>query len=255
MPRFGRHNKDTCSWELGNSRINTKWRKRVNWTDHISERVISTSITVSKQHVLLMNVYFHHSGLQIVGGYFNAELRPGLGVERVSVGPHTLREGNKSGDCMKYWLMIQHFTKLNTMYRKTLEKQATYRTPKSAEKQLDYILVDREHMCCSRDAEANDTIHMGSDQRSVMAQFVITAPKKEVSQNSHIVKKKIITAESTKSQDDAKTRSDEANKFEECHAELERTNQHEAEIAATTQKPKMNESLSKSKQAEKSCRC
>ena len=41
-------------------------------------------------------------------------------------------------------------------------------------------------MYCSRDAEANDMIHMGSDHRSVMAHFVITTPKKEVSQiNAH----------------------------------------------------------------------
>ena len=37
-------------------------------------------------------------------------------------------------------------------------------------------------MCCSRDAEANDMIHMGSDHTSVMAQFVITASKKDVKQ-------------------------------------------------------------------------
>ena len=48
--------------------------------------------------------------------------------------------------------------------------------------QLDYILVDRKHMYCSREAEANGIIHMGSNHRSVMAKFVITAPKKEGSQ-------------------------------------------------------------------------
>ena len=31
--------------------------------------------------------------IQIVGGDFNAELGLGCGVERVSVGPHTLKEG------------------------------------------------------------------------------------------------------------------------------------------------------------------
>ena len=41
-------------------------------------------------------------------------------------------------------------------------------------------------MYFSSDAGANDMIHMGSDYRSVMAQFVSTAPKKEVSQkNTH----------------------------------------------------------------------
>ena len=42
--------------------VNKKWRKHINWTDYISERAITTSITVNKQHVLLMIVYFTHSG-------------------------------------------------------------------------------------------------------------------------------------------------------------------------------------------------
>ena len=67
---------------------------------------------------------------------------------------------------------------LNTMHKKTLEKQVTYRTPKGAEKQLDYILVNRKYLRCSKDAEANDMIHMGSDHRCVMAHYVIPAPKK-----------------------------------------------------------------------------
>ena len=73
--------------------------------------------------------------------------------------------------------------------------------------QLDSILVDRRHLCCSRDAEANDMIHTGSDHTSVMAQFVITASKKEVSPKTHSEKKNISTAESTKSQDNGKMRS------------------------------------------------
>ena len=64
------------------------------------------------------------------------------------------------------------------------------------------MLVDRNLMCCSRDAEANDMIHMGSDHRSVMAQSVITASKKEVSQKKHSGKKKMPKAESAKSQDE-----------------------------------------------------
>ena len=71
-------------------------------------------------------------------------------------------EFDRVGDWMKQWLMIQNFTTLNTMSRKTSGKQATYRTPEGTEKKLDYI-VNRKHIYCSRDAEANDMIHMGSD--------------------------------------------------------------------------------------------
>ena len=121
--------------------------------------------------------------MQIVGGDFNAELGPGIGTERLSVGPHTLKESNSRGDWLKQWLMLPKLVALNTMYRKTLEKQVTYKTPKGAEKQLDYILVNWKYLRCSKDAEANDMIHMGSDHRSVVAQFVIPAPKKKDSQN------------------------------------------------------------------------
>ena len=75
--------------------------------------------------------------------------------------------------------MLQNLCAVNTMYRKTLEKQATYRTPNGARKQLDYILIDKKHISCSTDAEANDMMHMGSDHRSVMARLVCNAPSKK----------------------------------------------------------------------------
>ena len=125
------------------------------------------------------------------------------GVERVSVGPHTLNEENKERRLDE--------TMADDTELETPGKQATYRTPKGVVKQLDNMLVKRKHMCCSRDAAANYMIHMGRDRRSVMAQFVITASQKEVSQNTHSEKKNIPTAEITKSQDDGKLRSDEAN--------------------------------------------
>ena len=135
--------------------------------------------------------------------------------------------------------------------QKTLEKQVTYRTmERCRKKQLDYILVDRKRMYCSRDAEANDMIHMRSDHRSVMEKFVITALKKKVSQKTRIAKKKIKNSRSPKWQDDEETRSGEANKFEERYVELERKIKHEAETAAIAQKPKMTESLTMLEQAE-----
>ena len=41
--------------------VNETWRNRINWTDCINDRAIATSITVNKQRVLLMSVYFPHS--------------------------------------------------------------------------------------------------------------------------------------------------------------------------------------------------
>ena len=62
--------------------------------------------------------------------------------------------------------------------------------------------------------------------------------------------KKIKTAENTKSQRDDKTRSGEVIKFEERHGELKRKINYKTEIAATTKKPNIIESLTMSKQAE-----
>ena len=119
-----------------------------------------------------MNIHF-------VGGDFNAQLGPGLGVERHSVGPHTLKESNKRGDWMKQWMMLQKFVAINTTYRKIHQKLIKVRTREGVEKQLDYILVNRKNLKHSRDAEANDMIHIGSDHRSVMEQFVIPAATKD----------------------------------------------------------------------------
>ena len=55
----------------------------------------------------------------------------------------------------------------------------TYRTLKGVEKQLDYIMTDRKHYCWSRDAEANDMIHMRSDHSCVMARFAIPEKKRK----------------------------------------------------------------------------
>ena len=65
---------------------------------------------------------------------------------------------------MKHWLILQGYAAVNTMYRKTLAKQMTYRSPKGNEKQIDYILTKRRYLKYNKDAEANDMIHMGRDQ-------------------------------------------------------------------------------------------
>ena len=62
LSRFGRHNKDTYSWALENSRTNTELEfceeevAKTYQLDRLHQRTrhISTSVTVNKQHVLLM---------------------------------------------------------------------------------------------------------------------------------------------------------------------------------------------------------
>ena len=146
---------------------------------------------VNHQRIKLMSVHFFHSGYadhhvekmyrtiekhtinskKLLGGDFNAELGPGYRIKCTSVGKHTLNGGSKRGDWMKHWLMIQNCTALNTMFRKTLGKQTTYRSLERNEKQIDNIIIKRRHLKYNQDAEANDMIHIGSDHRCVMATF------------------------------------------------------------------------------------
>ena len=181
--------------------LNKRWRKRIIDTDYINERAIKTTILVNRQHIDLMSVYFPHSKyadhhiekmyktiekhmthnkkcIPIIGGDFNAELGPGKGTECKSVGKYTLNESNKRGDWLKSWLMLNDYSALNTMFKKTPQKQTSFVSPKGKEKQIDYILTKRRYLSNVKDAEANDMIHMGSDHRCIMATFLISTPEK-----------------------------------------------------------------------------
>ena len=118
--------------------------------------------------------------IPIIGGDFNAELGPGKGTERKSVSRYTLNDSNKRGDWLKSWLMLHDYFALNTMFRKTPQKQTSFVSPKGKEKQIDYILTKRRYLRHVKDAEANDMIHMGSDHRCVMATFLITVLGKDI---------------------------------------------------------------------------
>ena len=115
----------------------------------------------------------------IIGGDFNAELGPGKGAECESVGKYTRNESNKRGDWLKSWLMLNDNSALNTMFRKTPQKQTSFVSPKGKEKQIDHILTKRRYLRNVKDAEANDMIHMGSDHRCVVATFLINTPEKK----------------------------------------------------------------------------
>ena len=179
--------------------LNRRWKNQIKWIHCACERVVAMSISLNKQPIVLMSVYMPHSGypdhqvektyktihtimekdksMKIIGGDFNAELGPAEGIELSAVGHYTLNKANCRGEWMTQWLLENKLVALNTMYKKLPQKQVTYHTPKKVEKQLHYILTDKKHYSWSRDAEANDTIHMGSDHRCVFAKFEIPKEK------------------------------------------------------------------------------
>ena len=123
------------------------------------------------------------NNIQIVGGDLNAELGPGVGVETYQCwGAHTQRgkQERRLDEAMADDTKL-HSTKQDEQ-KKRLKSKLPTGPRQCTEKQLDCMLVDRNICICSRDAEANDMIHKGSDHRSVVAHFVITTPEKEVSQ-------------------------------------------------------------------------
>ena len=102
----------------------------------------------------------HHKHMYMGAGIYDN--KHGIGI---LLNKNGVRESSILNTSEKHWLMIQNFASLNTMYRKTLGKQTTYKSPEGTEKQIDYILIKRRHLKYKKDAEANDMIHMGSDQR------------------------------------------------------------------------------------------
>ena len=221
--------------------LNRRWRKRIVDTNYINERAIKTTIMVNRRRIDLMSVYFPHSKyadhhiekmyktiekhmpnnkkcIPIIGGDFNAELGPGKGSECKSVGKHTLNESNKRGDWLKSWLMLNDYSALNTMFRKTPQKQTSFVSPKGKEKQIDYILTKRRYLRNVKDAEANDMIHMGSDHRCVMATFLIDIPERKNNVRRGNTKHK--TNVYAEQEDEAKENNSEKSELEKRYQEI-----------------------------------
>ena len=75
--------------------------------------------------------------------------------------------------------MLNDYSALNTMFRKTPHKQTSFVSPKGKKKnKLTTSLTKRRYLRNVKDAEANDMIHMGSDHRCIMATFLINTPGK-----------------------------------------------------------------------------
>ena len=120
--------------------------------------------------------------------------------------------------------------------------QATYRTPKGDDKQLDYVLINRKNLRYIRDAEANDKIHTGSDHRCVMAHFVFPATKKNDSQIKCKSEKNTSETAHILHQDDKKLNSQRSTKFEDEYTELEKRL-----IVQKTKEDKMKKEMQKMK--------
>ena len=174
---------------------------------------------MSKEHTeQLRNSQKSRMNNQIVGGDFNAALGPGIVIERLSVGPHTLKETNKRADWMMQWLMLQKFVAIHTTYRKIHQKLVKFKTLEGVEKQLDCILINRTCLKHNRDAEANDMIHMGIDHRSVMARFVISVSKqKDSTKRIHS-----LHGENNTDQVNENEKPEEITEVEERYSELQR---------------------------------
>ena len=203
--------------------LNKKWKNQINWVQCESERVVAMSISVNKQPIVLMSVYMPHSGyadhhvekvyktitkitereknMKIIGGDFNAELGPGEGMELSAVGHYTLNKGRELQRRMDDSVATPEQTggAEHHVQEDTTETSDILHIKRS-KKQQDYILTDRKHYKWSRDAEASDTIHMGSDHRCVTARFEI--PQEKEQGNPRKTKAPVIEQQSEKSDDE-----------------------------------------------------
>ena len=166
---------------------------------------------------------------------FRRSFWPGIGAERLGVGQYTLNESNKRGDWLKHWLMIQNYAALSTMFRKGPDKQATFRSTCGRDKQLDDVWVGRRRMRHCTDAEANDTIDMGSDHQSVVTHLRLPCTKKSDSQTEKksgtpIPKSTRFVKQTSNTQESAESISLLEEKFTKKHAQQYPTRQRRTEI-------------------------
>ena len=87
--------------------LNKRWRRRIIDTEYINERAITTTILVNRQHIKLMSVYFP---------------------------TQKYADHHKRGDWFESWLMLHDYSALNTMFRKSSQKQTTFISPKRKRK-------------------------------------------------------------------------------------------------------------------------
>ena len=106
----------------------------------------------------------------------------------------------------------QHLAK-----KKMPDKPTTFRTPEGADKQLDYVLIHRKGLRYSRNAEANDMIHMGSDRT-----LYFLPQKKARRPNQYKSAENTSETAHVLDQDNKKQNSEKNTKFEEQNTEREK---------------------------------
>ena len=125
------------------------------------------------------------------------DLNAQLGDEKTSdgfsaLGRHGLGLQNSRGQWAASWASGNHLKVLNTIFRKHHAELYTYTSPAGAEKQLDYILVDKTLMRLCTNSEACDRLGLGSDHRAVFASFrrKVSAPKSKPKRMLHSLRPK-----------------------------------------------------------------
>ena len=168
--------------------LNKRWKRKVVKTEHVSERMATTTIKYQQRRIELASVYFLRTGTltftsrkctnasrttatkkqnTIIAGDSNAQLGPGDDSDRDYVGKHAMREPNKRGIWVKQWSMTQKYVALNT----TFKKNPKSKLPSDLRVGKMNVLIDSRSRRYCTNAEANDMIHLGSDHRSVTAHF------------------------------------------------------------------------------------
>ena len=127
---------------------------------------------------------------------------------------------------------MQKFVALNTLYRKIHEKTSYIQNPERCRQAVESHLGKQEkHLKCSRDAEANDMINLGSDHRSVVTQLVIPEPTKERHpKRKHLMWRRKSATDDNNDQVSESAKSEKNIKFEKRYSELERRSMQKTQM-------------------------
>ena len=189
--------------------VNAEWSSCINNFVPVNERVAYLRITKQNVKLMVIGVYFPHTGYAddrvqelydtlatiideaqtrkdhvIIGGDFNAEIGAHSEQDDTKyVGHFSIGVTNSRGAWLKRFCYIKSLTIANTLYPKHEKNITTYSGPQSRPRQIDFVLVGQKTKRLLRDAGSVDEVNMGSDHRALKVRMVLSVKRSRKSQH------------------------------------------------------------------------
>ena len=195
--------------------VHRKWAPFIQQFVAISERVSYIKIRHKNKRLVMVSVYFPHTGYPdamvqevydtveaildearsrkedvIVAGDFNAEVGERNEFDNPHfVGKHSCGVTNSRGAWLKRFCELKSLVIANTMYPKSKDAVTTFVGPNQRARQIDFVLITRRLKALLRDSGSTNDFHMNSDHKTV--KVTLRFDTKNKSMNTHKTKQRV----------------------------------------------------------------